>query len=291
MARKETVFTFVFGSLVALVMSVSVAQAAPSLFHTQGACEKAVVAGRYEVYSPRYFENHKRDPVDGVNRVAVPNEFIACVLIDTAVGRKSVVQDPGILLRHRVAKDGSLIQPPYARHDCGNRIYAISYPQAPPPEQPVAPAREERKAPVATGSAQVAGVVEREPLRDVCAERGLIGENFVNKVDDRGQVYCEGDYPWYKWKLVQYPAATITGGAIGYSRAGLWGAVGGGLSGITGTYLGREIAGEGNEEWGLIGMGTGAIGGLLMNETGGGSSSGGGGTTGGGAPSGGGSGI
>lgn len=291
MAQKKTVIALVFGVFMALVMNASVAQAAPSRFNTQDECEKAVTAGRYEVYPPRYFGNHKKNPVDGVTRIAAATEFVACVHMKTMTGKKEwVVQAPGTMLRFNVTSDGSLT--PYARHDCGNEIDGISYPQAPPPEQPVAPAREERKASVVTGSAQVAGVVEREPLRDVCAERGLIGENFVNKIDERGQVYCAGDYPWYKWKLVQYPAATITGGAIGYSRAGLWGAVGGGLSGITGTYLGREIAGEGNEEWGLIGIGTGAIGGLLVNETGGGSSSGGGGgTTGGGAPSGGGSGI
>lgn len=290
MAQKETVIALVFGVFMALVMNASVAQAAPSAFSTKSECDAATISGAYEAYVPRDFRNHSKNPVDGVTRVAASSEFVSCVLMDTTRGKKYVVQEPGVLFRHRVAEDGSLIQPPYARHDCGNRIYDISFPQE---EQSVAPAREERKAPVATNPVQVAGGVAREPLRDACSELGLLGENFVNKVDERGRMYCEEEVPWYKRGAIQYPVNTIVGGTVGYLKADVVGALVGGFSGATGTYLGREIAGEGNEEWGWVGLGTGVLGGSLMHKSGGGSSNGGGsgGGTYEGGPSGGGSGI
>lgn len=289
MARKKTVFTFVFGVFVALVMSASVAQAAPSLFHTQSACERAVVTGTYQGYTPRYFGGNKKYPIDGVTRVVAPLEHTACVLMDTTSGRKWVAQEAGDKFRFRVESDGSLRQPPYARNDCGNRVYSISFPQE---EQPAAPAREEKKVKVATNPVQVAGGVAREPLRDACSELGLFGENFVNKVDERGRMYCEEEVPWYKRGAIQYPVNTLVGGTVGYLKAGSSGAFVGALSGATGTYLGREIAGEGNEEWGWVGLPVGVLGGSLMHKSGGGSSNGGGGGgTYEGGPSGGGGGI
>ena len=285
MVQEKIVSALVFGVLfVALAMSVSVAEAAPSLFHTQNACERAVLTTGYEIYTPKYFGNHKKNPVDGVKSVVAPLEHVACVLMDTTSGRKWVVQVVGTELRFRIKDDGSLHQP-YARHDCGNKVYGISFPQAEP-----APAREDRGVRVAAASPQPAVVAAREPSRDVCAELGLLGENFINKTDDRGRMYCEEQVPWYKNGLVQYPVNTIVGGTVGYLKAGTGGALVGAGSGALGTYLGREIAGEGNEEWGWVGLPVGILGGSLMKGKSGSSSSSSGGTSGGG-PSGGGGGI
>lgn len=272
MAQRRRVAHTVLGAFLAIAVSASAAIAAPSFFSTQNECEKAVIAGRYEVYPPRYFGNRGKDPVDGVTRIAAPTEFTACVHMKTMTGKKEwVVQAPGTMLRFHVASDGSLT--PYARHDCGNEIDKISYPylQEAVPNQSNVPAQKADTARVPNKLSKAAQ--DLVPIRDVCGERRLYGERFVNKIDEYGRPYCEEDIPWYKQSLMQYPVNFAVGAGVGYAKGGELGALIGGLSGVSGTYLGRKIAGKGNEEWGWVGLGTGIIGGALSDFGDGGSTS------------------
>lgn len=260
--RKGTVFTVLLGAFLAILFgallavvgsgSVAIAAAAPIAFSTQSECENAVLGGVYKVYSPKDFRSHTKNPVDGVKSVAVPTEFVACVLMDTTRGKKWVVQTPGTEFRFRVAEDGSLIQPPYARHDCGNKVYSISYPQDAVPDQPKVAAQEADTAEAPTKLSKAAqGLI---PIRDVCGERGLFGDKFTNKIDERGRPYCEEDIPWYKTTTgVIVIGATAVG--VGYcavsGRCGFWKRGGGSVVSIPtgpsggGTGIGEVISSGG----------------------------------------------
>lgn len=266
MARKSKVF-FVFVSV--MVMFTTFAEVAnatgatPSIFATRKACDSAVNAGEgaYKFYTPRYFSRHKKNPVDNIHSVVAPLEGVGCVEMDTTAGRRFVPQAEGTEFRFKKNADGTLNDTPYARHDCGNRVYSISYPtpKLPEPEPEV-----EKKVEVQVPPSPPAPVYR---VGDPCVATDSNGKSFsgfVETVNPDGSASCaakvEVSTPGTGTAIAQYVLCPLAGGLVGYSRSGATGAVTGGAAGAGGTYFGRRFGGE---NWGWTGCILGPIAGLI----------------------------
>jgi hypothetical protein len=90
----------------------------PNIFRTLGDCGAAMSSGRFRFYEPKYLSDHKKNPVNGNNRVEVLLPEDMCVPLFTVVGCRVVVQREGTKYRANKLPDGSLEL--YARDDCGN---------------------------------------------------------------------------------------------------------------------------------------------------------------------------
>jgi hypothetical protein len=98
----------------------------PNMFSTLAACRQALATGDMRFYEPKYFGLRARDPIDGVDRIAVPLESDTCLEMLVVGGRQFVAQREGTVFRARKLADGSLAL--YARNDCGNPVYGVVYP-------------------------------------------------------------------------------------------------------------------------------------------------------------------
>lgn len=97
----------------------------PNMFPTLEACQRALASGMLRFYEPKYFGLRTRDPINGVDRIAVPLESDTCLEMLVVGGRRFVAQREGTVFRARKLADGSLSL--YARDNCGNPVYGVVY--------------------------------------------------------------------------------------------------------------------------------------------------------------------
>lgn len=259
MARNSKVSLVLVGIVFLFTILAGVANAgvAPAAFETREACHSAVLSGEgaYRIYVPKDLSGAKKDPVDGVTKVVAPLETaigVACVEMNTQWGRKFVPQAEGTELRFKVNADGS--RTPYARHDCGNKIYSTSYPT---------PKQAEKKAEAEAPPSPILGPKVGDLCTSIDETSGKVFSGQVN-VDAYGGAYCGGEdeveVPGIGTAIAQYTICPLAGGFVGYSRSGVPGALSGAVAGAGGTYVGRAIGGE---NWGWAGCVTGPAVGLI----------------------------
>jgi len=258
MARNNKVSLILAGVVIMFIILAGVANAGatPSIFATKEACESAVNAGEgaYKFYVPKYLGGSKKNPVDGgATKVVAPLEAVACVHMDTTAGKKWVVQPEGAEFRFKINADNSLEDVPYARHDCGNKVYSISYPTPTIPEKKVAAEVPVVKAGYQIGDPCMALTPKGEPAQ------GVITQVFAD-----GGASCDAvvevPVPSKGKAFAQYIICTSAGAVVGYQRSGPTGAFSGAFAGAGGTYIGREFGGE---NWGWVGCATGPAVGLI----------------------------
>lgn len=258
MARNSKVLATLAGVVIMITLLAGIANAgvAPSVFATQKSCETAVNAGEgaYKFYVPKYLGGAKKNPVDGgATKVVAPLEAVACVHMDTTAGKKWVVQPEGAEFRFKVNEDNSLADVPYARHDCGNPVYGISYPTPMLPEK-----KAEAKAEVPRSGYQIG-----DPCIAVTPD-GKQAQGAITQVFSDGGASCDAvveiPVPSKGKAFAQYIVCTTAGGLVGYYRNGTTGAISGAVAGAGGTYAGRELGGE---NWGWAGCVTGPAVGLI----------------------------
>lgn len=262
MARNSRFSLILVGMVVMITVLAGVANAkgvTPSLFATQKGCESAVNAGEgaYKFYVPKYLGGNKKNPVDGVTSVVAPLEAVACVQMDTTAGKKWVAQPEGAEFRFWKNADGSFKETPYARHDCGNKVYGIVYP-APEVSVSEKKAEAEVKAPAPRSGYQIGDpCIALTP--DLKQAQGAITQVFAD-----GGASCDAVVevvvPSKGKAIAQYIICPLAGGLVGYQRSGATGAISGAVAGAGGTYVGRELGGE---NWGWVGCATGPAVGLI----------------------------
>ncbi len=112
-----------------VVMAVSVsAMADGDMFDSEEECVKTLLSDDFSFYEPKYFGLKNKNPVNGTTKVVAPLEQDACVYMLTVSGKKWVPQSDGTEFRFEKDANGNLKTVPYARNDCGNPVYGISYP-------------------------------------------------------------------------------------------------------------------------------------------------------------------
>lgn len=261
MARNGKVLAMLAGVVITITVLAGVADAAapPWMFATREECDTAISAGEksYRIYVPKDTRNKGKNPVDGVTKVVAPLETVigvACVEMDTQMGRKFVPQAEGTKLRWKINADGP--PTPYALDICGNNIYSISYGTLKLPEEEE---KAEAETPVSDLGPQVG-----DPCTSIDEASGEPFTGRVSAVDSYGSAFCDAvvevevESPWLK--PLQYGACIVAGGAVGFYRSGVPGLITGAVAGAGGTYLGRELGGE---NWGWIGCATGTAAGLI----------------------------
>lgn len=259
MARNSKVSLVLVGVVILLTILSGVANAegaTPWMFETKEGCWAAVNAGEgaYKIYVPKDLRGSKKDPVDGVTSIAAPLETVsgvACVEMKTQRGRKFVPQAEGTEFRFRIKADKSLEDVPYARHDCGNKVYSISYPTPKLPES-------EKKTEAPRSGYQIG-----DPCIAVTPD-GKQAQGAITQVFSDGGASCDAvveiPVPSKGKAFAQYIVCTTAGAVVGYQRSGPTGAFSGAVAGAGGTYVGREVGGE---NWGWIGCATGPAVGLI----------------------------
>lgn len=257
MARNGKVSLVLVGVVAIVITLAGFANAwvVPSMFETQKSCESAVNAGEgaYKFYVPKYLGGHKKNPVDGgATKVVAPLEAVACVHMDTTAGKKWVVQPEGAEFRFMLNADNSLVDAPYARHDCGNKVYGISYPTPEVPEKKVAAVEAPR-----------VGYQIGDPCTAL-TPKGEAAEGVITEVLANGGAICDAvvEVPVLSKSkaFAQYIVCTTAGAVVGYKRSGTTGAISGAVAGAGGTYVGRELGGE---NWGWAGCVSGPAVGLI----------------------------
>ncbi len=125
----------------AVVLTASVASAQPPVKPIVFAgpsgkqlCAAALASGNYRVYEPTYFNLHDRNPTNGMDRIRVQLEVDMCIKMRIVGGVQFVVQRAGTWFRALKMSDGSLAL--YARDDCGNEVFDVSFPAPPLPVEP-----------------------------------------------------------------------------------------------------------------------------------------------------------
>lgn len=263
MARNSKVSLVLVGIVFLFTIFAGVANAgvAPSMFATKEGCESAVLAGEgaYKFYVPKYFGGSKKNPVDNVTSVAAPLEGVACVEMDTTAGRKFVPQAEETEFRFSVSEDSSLKDTPYARHDCGNKVYSISYPTPTIPEKKV-----EAKAQAPRSGYQIG-----DPCMAVTPD-GKPAQGAITQVFANGGASCDAvveiEVPGIGTTIAKYGTCMAAGGIVGGYKNDVPGAITGIVSAGLGTYAGSKLFGE---KWGwLSGCVTGPVGGLVKWEGG-----------------------
>lgn len=261
MARNSKKISFVFvGAMITIAIFAGIADAgvAPAAFETREACHSAVLSGEgaYRIYVPKDLSGAGKNPVDGITKVMAPLETVigvACVEMNTQWGRKFVPQSEGTEFRFKVNADGS--RTPYARHDCGNKVYSISHPT---PKQSEPEKKAEVKAEIPRSGYQV-GDPCMALTPDEKSTQGVITQVFSD-----GGASCDAvvevSVPSKGKAIAQYIICPLAGGLVGGYRSGFPGAITGAVAGAGGTYTGRELGGE---NWGWTGCVTGPLAGLI----------------------------
>ena len=116
---KKVLFFLVFWGVVDFTFAQG-----PNMFNSREEAEKAFSEGKFEYYVPKYFSNHGVNPVDWKQTFGIALTKPAIVEIETIDGIKFVIQPIGIILRWKKLNEKMV---PYARDDCGNKIYSIYY--------------------------------------------------------------------------------------------------------------------------------------------------------------------
>lgn len=258
MARNSKVSLVLVGVVIMITILAGVANAkgaTPSMFSTKEACESAVNAGEgaYKFYVPKYLGGNKKNSTDGITKVVAPLEAVACVQMDTTAGKKWVAQPEGAEFRFHKNADGSFQETPYARHDCGNTVYSISYPT---PEVAIPEKKAEAQAPRS-------GYQIGDPCIAVTPD-GKSVQGAITQVFADGGASCDAtvevSVPSKGTAIAQYIICPLAGGLVGGYKSGFPGAITGAVSGAGGTYAGRKLGGE---NWGWVGCASGPIGGLV----------------------------
>src|SRR3989344_5435415 len=270
MARNSKVSLVLVCVVIMFTIFAEVANATgatPSIFETKEACWSAVNAGEeaYKFYTPRYFNRHKKNPVDNINSVVAPLEGVGCVEMDTTAGRRFVPQAEGTEFRFKKNADGTLKDTPYARHDCGNKVYSISYPTPNLPEAPEAEKKVEvQQAPLFPSTPATPVYRVGDPCTATDSASGKSFPGLIEAIHPDGSASCaakvEVSTPGKGTAIAQYVFCPLAGGLVGYSRSGATGAVTGAAAGAGGTSFGRRLGGE---NWGWTGCIIGPIAGLI----------------------------
>ncbi|MBI3634369.1 MAG: hypothetical protein HY228_01995, partial [Candidatus Yonathbacteria bacterium] len=172
-------------------------------FDSASECSDAMASGECSYYTPSYFGNRLNDPINGSTTVRVPLEKEACIRMNV-VGAIYywVPQRKGSNFRFRKKADGTLEEIPYARDDCGNKVTGIVYPS---PQQSV----------VVQQIAPPAAIIAVPPAqKNVCAEKGLYGEQYSTGYTQDGGLECFETIPWYAWENLKTPVAYVTGAVV-----------------------------------------------------------------------------
>ncbi len=251
----------------------------PEYFASAEDCSAAMFSGECSYYTPRFYGNRGRNPVDGVTKVALPLHSSACVREYTVYGVAWVPQKKGDLFRFRKKAGMDEVEfVPYARNDCGNPVKGIVYPRrvvttASPPQQEVPPPQPPAVAQVQQAPAPVVATPAPPSVAiltgNICTDSGFVGEQYYPGWTPRGDLACFEKLPWYAWENLKTPVAYVTTvaivGGVAYcattGRCGFWKksrggsptTTGGGPVGGSGT--GGPVGGGGTGGGGPVGGG------------------------------------
>ncbi len=93
-----------------------------NMWVTKDSCVNAYGSNAYIFYQSKDFRNKRKNPANGKDRVVAPTTENYGFEMITTSGRRFVILEAGTMLRWQKQKDNTFM--PYAKDDCGNKIFS-----------------------------------------------------------------------------------------------------------------------------------------------------------------------